>query len=51
MPYSIHCRIWFAIEMAQSYLAYHRGELLESVNHENNARRYEMELQRMEILK
>lgn len=46
-----HCHFWFRIQMVNAYLAYHRGDRIAAAEYENDAMRYESELQRMEVLK
>lgn len=46
----LHLRIWFSINMMYAYLAYHRGEMVLCAEYENEANRYESELQRLEVL-
>lgn len=45
----LHARIWYSIEMALAYLAYHRGEKVLAGHHEANAQEYERRLRVMEI--
>jgi len=47
----LHLRFWFTLHMIEAYLAHHRGETILCAEHENDARRYESELQRLEILR
>lgn len=46
----LHCHFWFRIQMVNAYLAYQRGDRILSAEYENDARRYESELHRMEVL-
>ena len=50
MLHKLHLRIWFSINMMNAYLAYHRGEMVLCAEYENEANRYESELQRLEVL-
>ena len=47
----LYLHIMFKMQMIEAYLAYHRGEMLLCAEYENDALRYESELQRLEILK
>lgn len=46
----LHLRIWFKISCVHAYLAYHRGDMVLCAEYENEANRYESELQRLEII-
>jgi hypothetical protein len=46
----IHLTLWFKYFMVQAYLAYHRGEMVLCAEYENEANRYESELQRLTFL-
>lgn len=41
----------FRIQMVNAYLALHRGDKILAAEYENDAMRYESELQRMDVLK
>lgn len=48
--YKFHCHLWFRLQMMEAYLAYHRGEYILAAELENDARRYESELRRLNVL-
>ena len=44
-----HLSFWYRMHMAHAYLAYHRGDMVECAEHENEARRYEGDLQLLQL--
>lgn len=46
----VYLNIMFRIQMVEAYLAFHRGEYIAAAEYENQARQYESEMQRLEVL-
>jgi len=47
----LYLLLMFKLQMVNAYLAWHRGDRLNAAEFENDARCYESELHRLEILK
>jgi len=47
----LYLRFWAHVQMVNAYLAQERGDHVAKAEYENDAMRYQSELQRLEILK